>query len=47
MARNPVWADLEDKIKRLMLQQIQLDKGMPMLKPLDPEIEKLIVGKDE
>ena len=39
--------DLQDKIKDLCLQQIQLDKGMPILQPLDPDLEKLIVGKDE
>ena len=36
-----------DKIKDLLLQQVQLDKGMPILQPLDPDLEKLIVGKDE
>ena len=36
-----------NRIKDLCLQQIQLDKGMPILQPLDPDLEKLIVGKDE
>ena len=39
--------DLQDKIKDLCLQQIQLDKGMPVFQPLDPDLEKLIIGKDE
>ena len=39
--------DLQDEIKDLCLQQIQLDKGMPILQPLDPDLEKLIVGRDE
>ena len=39
--------DLQDKSKDLCLQQIQLDKGMPILQPLDPDLERLIVGKDE
>jgi len=47
MARNPEWVDLEEKIRQLILQQIQLDKGMPLLKPLDPEVEELIVGQDD
>jgi len=47
MARNPEWGDLEEKIRQLMLQQIQLDKGMPMPKPLDPEVERLIIGQDD
>lgn len=47
MARNPEWVDLEEKIRQLMLQQIQYDKGMPVLMPLDPEIEGLIIGQDD
>ena len=38
---------IADKIKDLCLQQIQLDKGMPILQPLDPDLERLIIGKDE
>jgi len=47
MSKNPEWVDLEEKIKQLMLQQIQLDKGMPMPKPLDPAIEPLVKGGDD
>jgi len=36
---------LLDKIKDLCLQQIQLDKGMPILQPLDPDLERLIIGE--
>ena len=35
------------QIKDLCLQQIQLDKGMPILQLLDTDLEELIVGKDE
>ena len=35
-----------DRIKELCLQQVQLDKGMPMLQTLDPELEKLMKGGD-
>ncbi|MBA7498638.1 hypothetical protein ES704_01375 [subsurface metagenome] len=45
--KNPEQVDLEEKVKQLVLQQIQLDKGMPILKPLDPEVEGLIIGTDD
>ena len=35
-----------NKIKELCLAQVQLDKGMPILEPLDPELEKSIKGGD-
>lgn len=34
-----------DKIKDLCLQQVQLDKGMPILRPLDPDVEELTKGQ--
>ncbi len=34
-----------DKIKDLLLQQVQLNNGMPILQPLDEELEKCIKGE--
>ncbi len=47
MERNPEWVDLEEKIRQLMLQVIQLNKGLSTNQPLDPEIEELIKGVDD
>jgi len=37
--------EITDRIKILCLQQEQLDKGMPILEALDPEVEALIKGE--
>jgi len=45
--RNPEWVALQAKISKLVLDQIQLDKGMPLIELLNPDIEELIIGQDD
>jgi len=40
----PDKVDLEERIKQLVIQLRQYQKGMPMPKPLDPDIEPLVKG---
>ena len=42
---NDKLRELEEKIRRLMIEQIQLDKGMPLLKPLNKEWEQYRKGE--
>ena len=44
---KPTDPEFINRVTDLCLQQIQLDKGMPILQPLDPDLERLIIGKDE
>ena len=37
--------ELEDKIRSLMIEQLQLNKGMPLLKPLNEEWEQYRKGE--